>query len=112
MEFIHTCIGNESFGKNGNPKERDTRLCLRFFQNNLVNPRIACIVNENKPHKVCDTQWDHFFVCFLWSKNINKKLTSGCGGCIYMGDAINYFKKYFFTILWISDADYHFLNNC
>ena len=26
----------------GNPKERDTRLCLHFFQNNLVNPRIAC----------------------------------------------------------------------
>ena len=28
--------------KFGNPKERDTRLCLRFFLNNLVNPRIAC----------------------------------------------------------------------
>ena len=26
----------------GNSKERDTRLCLRFFLNNLVNPRIAC----------------------------------------------------------------------
>ena len=25
----------------GNPKERDTHLCLRFFQNNLVNPKIA-----------------------------------------------------------------------
>ena len=47
----------------GNPKERDTRLCLRFFQNNLVNPKIA-LTNLlkymtpkiiTKPPKVCDT---------------------------------------------------------
>ena len=65
----------------GNPKERDTRLCLRFFQNNLVNPRIACIVNENKPHKVCDTQWDHFFVyiyIFYGAKTSTKSFTGGC----------------------------------
>ena len=49
----------------GNPKERDTRLCLRFFQNNLVNPRITC--KWNKPPKVCDTQLDHFFVwCMMY----------------------------------------------
>ena len=47
----------------GNPKERDTHLCLRFFQNNLVNPKIA-LTNLlkymtpkiiTKPPKVCDT---------------------------------------------------------
>ena len=63
----------------GNPKERDTHLCLRFFQNNLVNPKIALtnllkymtpkIITKpptnllkymtpkiiTKPPKVCDT---------------------------------------------------------
>ena len=47
----------------GNPKEHDTHLCLRFFQNNLVNPKIA-LTNLlkymtpkiiTKPPKVCDT---------------------------------------------------------
>ena len=51
------------FGIIGNPKERDTHLCLRFFQNNLVNPKIA-LTNLlkymtpkiiTKPPKVCDT---------------------------------------------------------
>ena len=76
---ISICFGT-NFWKitrtiNGNPKERDTRLCLHFFQNNLVNPRIAC--KWNKPPKVCDTQRDHFFVCFYGSKTSPKSWPVG-----------------------------------